>query len=150
MANPRVINGLDELRALTGQEAGVSEWTTVSQEMINRFADATGDHQWIHVDVERARKETPFGSTIAHGFLTVSLLPQLSKEAVEVRGDYKMRINYGFNKLRFVSPVKAGARIRGRFTPLKVTDNEVTWQVTVELEGAEKPAVVAEWLGRFY
>jgi len=150
MPNPRIINGLDELRGLTGQEAGVSDWTTVSQEMINRFADATGDHQWIHVDVERARKETPFGSTIAHGFLTVSLLPQLSKEAVEVRGDYKMRINYGFNKLRFVSPVKAGARIRARLTPLKVTDNEVTWQVTVEVEGAEKPALVAEWLGRFY
>jgi len=150
MPNPRIINGLDELRGLTGQEAGVSDWTTVSQEMINRFADATGDHQWIHVDVERARKETPFGSNIAHGFLTVSLLPQLSKEAVEVRGDYKMRINYGFNKLRFVSPVKAGARIRARFTPLKVTDKEVTWQVTVEVEGAEKPALVAEWLGRFY
>lgn len=150
MPNPRVINGLDELRSLTGQEVGLSDWIEVSQEMINRFADLTGDHQWIHVDVERARKETPFGSTIAHGFLTVSLLSEFSRRTVEVRGDFKMRINYGFNKLRFVSPVPAGSKIRARFTPQKVTDNEVTWQVTVEVEGQQKPALVAEWLGRFY
>jgi acyl dehydratase len=149
-ANPRIINGLDELRTLTGTEVGVSDWMPVTQEMINRFADVTGDHQWIHVDVERARRETPFQSTIAHGFLTVSLLSELSKRTIEVRGDFKMRINYGFNKLRFVSPVPAGARIRARFTPLQVTENEVTWQVTVEVEGREKPALVAEWLGRFY
>jgi len=150
MANPRVVNGLDELRSLTGQEAGVSDWLPVTQQMIDRFADVTGDHQWIHVDVERAKRETPFGSTIAHGFLTVSLLPQLAHDAVEVRGDFKMRINYGFNRLRFVSPVPAGSRIRARFTAQKVTENEVTWLVTVEVEGSEKPALVAEWLGRFY
>jgi len=150
MPNPRVINGLDELRSLTGQEIGVSDWTPVTQDMINRFADVTGDHQWIHVDVERARRETPFGSTIAHGFLTVSLLAELSRQTIEVRGDFKMRINYGFNKLRFVSPVPAGSRIRARFTPQKVTDNEVTWLVTVEVEGRDKPALVAEWLGRYY
>ncbi len=150
MPNPRVINGLDELRSLTGQEIGVSDWTPVTQDMINRFADVTGDHQWIHVDVERARRETPFGSTIAHGFLTVSLLAELSRGTIDVRGDFKMRINYGFNKLRFVSPVPAGSRIRARFTPQKVTDNEVTWLVTVEVEGREKPALVAEWLGRYY
>jgi len=146
----RIINGLDELRALIGQEAGVSDWIEVSQDMINRFADLTGDHQWIHVDVDRAGRETPFHSTIAHGFLTVSLLSELSRHAVEVRGDFKMRINYGFNRLRFVSPVPAGSKIRARFAPLKVTDNEITWQVTVEVEGQEKPALVAEWLGRFY
>ncbi len=150
MPNPQVINGLDELRALTGQEIGVSDWTPVTQEMIDRFADVTGDHQWIHVDVERARRDTPFGSTIAHGFLTVSLLAELSRQTIEVRGDFKMRINYGFNKLRFVSPVPAGSRIRARFTPQKVTDNEVTWLVTVEVEGRDKPALVAEWLGRYY
>jgi acyl dehydratase len=150
MADPRIIYGLDELRSLAGQEVGASDWVQVTQDMINRFADVTGDHQWIHVDVERAKRETPFGSTIAHGFLTVSLLPDLSRRALEVRGDFKMRINYGFNRLRFVSPVPAGAKIRGRFTPLKVTDNEVTWQVTVEVEGQQKPALVAEWLGRFY
>jgi acyl dehydratase len=150
MPNPRVVNGLDELRALTGQEVGASDWLTVTQEMINRFADVTDDHQWIHVDVERAKRESQFGTTIAHGFLTVSLLPRLTRDAVEVRGNFKMRVNYGFNRLRFVSPVPAGSRIRARLIPQKVTENEVTWSVTVDVEGSEKPAVVAEWLGRFY
>ena len=150
MPNPRVINGLDELRSLAGQEIGVSDWITVTQDMIDQFADLTNDHQWIHVDVERARRESRFGKTIAHGFLTVSLLPELSRQAMDVRGDFKMRINYGFNRLRFVSPVPAGSKIRARFVAEKVTDNEVTWKVTVELEGVEKPALVAEWLGRFY
>lgn len=150
MPNPRVVNGLDELRSLTGQEVGVSDWVTVSQQMIDQFADLTDDHQWIHVDVERAKRESQFGATIAHGFLTVSLLPKLAHEAVEVRGDFKMRVNYGFNRLRFVSPVRAGAKIRGRFTAQKVTENEVTWSVTIEVDGSDKPAVVAEWLGRFY
>jgi acyl dehydratase len=146
----RIINGIEELKTLTGQEIGMSDWINVTQEMIDRFADVTGDHQWIHVDPERARRETPFGSTIAHGFLTVSLLPQLSQQAINVRGDFKMRINYGFNRLRFVSPVRSGSRIRARFTAQKVTDNEVTWLVTVDVEGQDKPAVVAEWLSRFY
>jgi acyl dehydratase len=150
MSNPRIVNGLEELRSLVGQEAGVSDWLPVTQEMINQFADVTGDHQWIHVDVERARRESQFGTTVAHGFLTVSLLPGLSQQSVEVRGDFKMRVNYGFNRLRFVSPVPAGSRIRAHFSPQKVTGNEVTWQVTVEVEGREKPALVAEWLGRFY
>ena len=150
MPEPRRVNGLEELRSLTGQEAGVSGWIEVTQEMIDRFAALTGDDQWIHVDVERARRETPFGSTIAHGFLTVSLMSRMAREAVEIRGDFKMRINYGFNRLRFVSPVPAGSRIRGHFTPQEVTDNQVTWLVTVEVEGGEKPALVAEWIGRFY
>jgi len=148
--SPRIINGIEELKSLTGQEVGVSNWITVTQEMIDRFADVTGDHQWIHVDRERAKRETPFGSTIAHGFLTVSLLPQLSQQALVVQGDFKMRINYGFNRLRFVSPVPTGSRIRARFTAQNVTENEVTWSVTVDVEGQQKPAVVAEWLGRFY
>jgi acyl dehydratase len=148
--SPRIINGIEELKTLTGQEIGISDWINVTQEMIDRFADVTGDHQWIHVDPERAKRETPFGSTIAHGFLTVSLLPQLSQQTLVVQGDFKMRINYGFNRLRFVSPVRSGSRIRARFTAQKVTDNEVTWLVTVEVEGQDKPAVVAEWLSRFY
>ena len=150
MPSPRIVNGLDELRALTGQEVGVSDWLLVTQKMIDQFAELTGDPQWIHIDVERAKKETPFGGTIAHGFLTVSLLPQLAREAVDVRGDFKMRINYGFNKLRFVSPVRAESKIRARFTAQQVTENTVTWLVTVEVEGSAKPAIVAEWLGRFY
>src|SRR5260370_19948697 len=150
MPNPRVVNGLDDLRALTGQEAGGSDWVTVTQAMIDQYADLTDDHQWIHIDVERAKKETPFGSTIAHGFLTLSLLPKLAHEAMDVRGDFKMRINYGFNKLRFVSPVRAESKIRARFTAQQVTENTVTWLVTVEVEGSEKPAIVAEWLRSFY
>jgi acyl dehydratase len=150
MSTPRVVKGIEALKSLTGQEVGVSDWIQITQEMIDRFADATGDHQWIHVDPERAKRETPFGSTIAHGFLTVSLLPQLSQQAMNVQGDFKMRINYGFNRLRFVSPVPAGSKIRARFTAQTVTENEVTWLVTVDVEGQEKPAVVAEWLGRFY
>src|SRR5271157_6042805 len=119
MHNPRVINGIEELKQLVGQEVGVSEWIQVTQDLINKFADLTGDDQWIHVNVERARRETPFGNTIAHGLLTLSLLPQLSRRTLEVRGDFKMRINYGFNRVRFVSPVPAGSRIRGRFTAQK-------------------------------
>jgi acyl dehydratase len=150
MPNPRVINGSEELKRLVGQEAGVSGWLEITQDMIDRFADLTDDHQWIHVDPARAQRESPFGKTIAHGFLTLALLSRLSHDAVEVRGDFKMRINYGFNRMRFVSPVTAGSKIRGRFVVAKATNNEVTWQVTVEIEGAEKPALVAEWLGRFY
>lgn len=150
MPTPRLINGLDELRGLVGQEAGASDWLEVTQEMIDRFADLTDDHQWIHIDRERAKIDSPYGATIAHGFLTLSLLSRLSRDAVEVRGEFKMRINYGFNRVRFVSPVKAGSKVRGRFTVQKVTDNEVTWLVAVEVEGSSKPAIVAEWLGRFY
>lgn len=150
MPTPRLINGLDELRGLVGQEAGASDWLEVTQEMIDRFADLTDDHQWIHIDRERAKIDSPYGATIAHGFLTLSLLSRLSRDAVEVRGEFKMRINYGFNRVRFVSPVKAGSKVRGRFTVQKVTENEVTWLVSVEVEGSSKPAIVAEWLGRFY
>jgi acyl dehydratase len=146
----RIINGLDELRSLVGEEAGVSEWLTVTQEMIDRFAGLTNDHQWIHVDVERAKRESRFGTTVAHGFLTLSLLSQLMHQAVEVRGDFKMLINYGFNRLRFVSPVPSNSRIRARLAVKCVTENEVTWLTTVEVEGTEKPAIVAEWLERFY
>ena len=150
MPEPTIINGLDGLRQLIGQEAGASDWLTVTQEMIDSFAQLTDDHQWIHVDPARAKAESPYKTTIAHGFLTLSLLSRLSRDAIQVRGDFKMRINYGFNRVRFVSPVLSGSRIRGRFTPQKVTDNEVTWLVTVDVEGSDKPALVAEWLGRFY
>jgi len=146
----RIIEGLEELRSLVGQEAGLSEWLTVTQEMIDRFADLTNDHQWIHVDVERARRESRFGTTVAHGFLTLSLLSQMMHQAVEIRGNFQMLINYGFNRVRFVSPVAANSRIRARLAVKNVTENEVTWLVTVELEGSEKPAIVADWLERFY
>ena len=145
---------LDELRAQVGKEIGISGWRAITQEQIDQFADATGDHQWIHVDQERARRESPYGSTIAHGFLTVSLLSQLINEAVEIDGDFKLRVNYGFNRLRFTGAVPSGSRIRGRFTLQSVKDVEggveLTWLSTVEVEGRDKPALVAEWLGRTY
>jgi len=146
----RVIEGLEELRSLAGQEAGVSDWFTVTQEMIDRFADVTNDHQWIHVDAERAQRESRFGTTVAHGFLTLSMLSQLMHQAVEIRGNFQMLINYGFNRVRFVSPVPAGARIRARLAVKNVTENEVIWLATVEIDGSDKPAIVAEWIERFY
>jgi len=146
----RVIEGLEQLRSLEGQEAGLSDWLTVTQEMIDRFADITNDHQWIHVDTERAQRESRFGTTVAHGFLTLSMLSQLMHQAVEIRGNFQMLINYGFNRVRFVSPVPAGARIRARLAVKNVTENEVIWLATVEIDGSDKPAIVAEWIERFY
>jgi acyl dehydratase len=150
----RIVNGIDELKALAGQEVGCSDWQTVSQDRINRFADVSGDHQWIHVDVDRARTDSPYHTTIAHGFLTVALLSKMVEEAVDVQGSYKMRINYGFNRLRFTGAVLAGSRIRGRCVLNSVKDfdggAEVAWGVTVEVEGQAKPALFAEWLVRTY
>ena len=148
----KAIRGLDELKASVGVEAGVSEWHEVTQEKISLFADATGDHQWIHLDRERAVRESPFHTTVAHGFLTVSLLPMLLKEAVQVDVNAKLSVNYGFNKLRFVSPVPSGARVRLRVTPNAVKDVEAEWRSSgaswSRFEGGSKPAVVAEWLGQ--
>ena len=151
---PRLIEGVEELRSLVGQEVGASEWFEITQERINEFADATEDHQWIHVDAERAKTDSPFKTTIAHGFLTLSLLPHLASQAFTVRGDFKMGINYGLNRLRFVSPVAVGSLVHARFTLQAVVDVEggiqLTWGVTVEAEGAQKPSLVAEWLVRYY
>ena len=107
---------LDDLRTQVGKEVGISAWREVTQSQIDQFAEVTGDHQWIHIDQERAKRESPYGTTIAHGFLTVALLSQLINEAVEIEGDFKLRVNYGFNRLRFTGAVPSGARIRGRFT----------------------------------
>jgi acyl dehydratase len=145
---------LDELRTRTGQEVGVSAWREVTQSQIDQFAEVTGDDQWIHVDQERAVRESPYGTTIAHGFLTVALLSQLINEAVIIDGNFKLRVNYGFNRLRFTGAVPSGSRIRGRFTLQSIKDVdggvELTWLSTVEVEGRDKPALVAEWLGRTY
>jgi len=150
----RIIESIEELRSLIGQEVAVGEWFAVEQSHIDLFADATGDHQWIHLDVTRAGTESPYGGTIAHGFLTLSLLSQLSHQTVEMRGDFKMRINYGLNRVRFPAPVPAGSRVRPRFTLQAVTKidqgYQVVWAVTVEVEGAPKPALYAEWLVRLY
>ncbi len=146
------VNGIDEVRALAGKELGVGDWFLIDQERINRFADATDDHQWIHVDVERA-KAGPFGTTIAHGYLTLSLVVPLMARLWQVNG-VRMGINYGANKVRFTSPVPAGSRIRARAACISVEDIsggvKVTNQVTVELEGSDKPACVAETITLFY
>ena len=143
---------LSELQALVGQNVGVSEWITVDQQRINLFADATGDHQWIHIDAARAAKG-PFGTTIAHGFLTLSLLPEMSASAFEVR-DTRMGVNYGLGKVRFPAPVPAGSRLRGHFKLVKYEPLEggaqITTEVTMEREGSDKPVCVAESLARRY
>jgi acyl dehydratase len=145
---------LDELRKQVGQEIGISDWHIVTQSQIDQFAGVTGDHQWIHLNQDRAARESPYGATIAHGFLTVSLLPLLITEAIVIDGDFKMRVNYGFNRLRFTGAVPSGSRIRGRFALHSIKDVEggveIAWLSTVEVEGRDKPALVAEWLGRTY
>jgi acyl dehydratase len=150
----RVIDGVAELRGLVGQEIGLSDWFTVTQERINAFAEVTEDRQWIHCDADRARAESPYGSTIAHGFLTLSLLGHLLSQAVRVRGPFSRRINYGLNRVRFPAAVPAGARIRARFTLQSVEEVpggvQIVWAVTVECEGQPRPVMVAECLSRFY
>ena len=139
--------------AMTGQEIGVSDWFTITQDQIDRFADCTHDHQFIHVD-PAAAAQTPFGSTIAHGFLTLSLLSAMAYQMPEIEGAV-MGVNYGMNRMRFVSPVKVGARVRGRFVLARIEEIrpgelQSTLNVTVEIEGQDKPALVAEWLSRRY
>jgi acyl dehydratase len=141
-----------DLESRVGQEIAVSPWVAVPQERIDLFAKATEDFQWIHVDPERA-KASPFGTTIAHGFLTLSMLPKLTESTFEF-SDRKMGVNYGLNKVRFTAPVPAGAKIRGRFTLAKFEKLEggvqTTWSVTVEREGGDKPVMVAETISRHY
>ena len=144
---------LARLGDLAGREVGVSGWLLVAQDRIAAFADATDDHQWIHVDAERARTGSPFGTTIAHGFLTLSLVSALVRDAVVVEG-VRMALNYGLNRVRFVSPVPSGSRIRARVALAKIDDMadsiQAIWNVTIERDGGDKPAVVAEWIVRYY
>ncbi len=152
---PRRLASLDALKELVGQEVAVTDWFTMTQDRIQQFADATLDHQWIHVDVERAKKESPFKTPIAHGFLTLSLLAHFMETAVSIDQKFSLAVNYGMNKMRFVSPVKVGARIRARFVLAVAKDVEpngleAQYNATIEVEGSEKPACVAEWLVRYY
>jgi acyl dehydratase len=148
------IQGIEQLLALAGQELGASGWLEITQDRMNAFADASLDHQWIHVDVERARCESPYGVTIAHGFFTLSLVSELRRQVFEFEGPYRYAVNYGLNRVRFPAPVPAGSRIRGRFTlqSVEVLESAVALVllVTVEVEGGSKPALVAEWLLRYY
>jgi acyl dehydratase len=144
---------LKQLAGLVGKEVAVSDWLVVTQDRIDAFANTTDDHQWIHVDAERAKRETPFGTTIAHGFLTLSLLSPLMRDGIRVDG-LRMTINYGLNRVRFVSPLPSGSRIRARIALGKIDDvgdsTQATWNVVIEREGHDKPAVVAEWIVRYY
>ena len=148
----RIFETIAELKELVGEDIGVSDWITVTQERIQLFADATNDHQWIHLDAERA-KAGPFGTTIAHGFLTLSLLPEMAASAFGVR-ETRMGVNYGLNKVRFPAPVPSGSRLRGRFKLIGYEPLEggaqVTVQVTMEREGSDKPVCIAESIGRRY
>ncbi len=147
------IESITKLQEHAGQEVATSDWLEVTQERIIQFAEATEDRQWIHVDAERAARESPFKGPIAHGFLTLSLLSELMRLAVSV-GGVRMGINYGLNRVRFVAPVPAGSRIRGRFTLSALEEIkggvQATWGVTVEREGEAKPCCAAEWLVRYY
>jgi acyl dehydratase len=147
------VHGLDGLRALAGQDLGASSWIAITQERVNTFAYATGDHQWIHVDVERAKKG-PFGAPIAHGYLTLSLIIPMFVELLDVR-DVGMGVNYGLDKVRFPSPVKVGSRIRlhgrvGEVEDVPGSGVQATFDFTVEVEGSEKPACVARTVYRYY
>jgi acyl dehydratase len=156
MIEDRVVRSVDELKQLVGQELRVSDWYTMTQEQVNAFADATGDHQWIHVDVERAKKG-PFGGPIAHGFLTLSIAGMLARDGKGVKVDLgsKMGVNYGVNRVRFPSPVPVGSRIRARTKLLSVEEVQPNViqqvnEVTIEVEGNAKPAMVAETVSRTY
>ena len=151
----RTLDNPGSLKGLVGQELALTDWFTITQERIQQFADATLDHQWIHVDVERARRESPFKAPIAHGFLTLSLMPHFMHEALAIKQGVRLGVNYGLNKVRFVSPVPAGSNVRARIALQALKEVppdavEVIFNVIVELRGAEKPCCVAEWIARYY
>ena len=142
------------LEEFSGREIGVSDWLEVTQDRIRQFAEATEDRQWIHLDRERADRESPFGATVAHGFLTLSLISYLMRQVLEFRGDLRMTVNYGLNRVRFPAPVRAGAKIRGRFAlqSFKALPDcvEAVWATSIEIENSQKPCCIAEWVVRYY
>ena len=145
--------GIADAKAQIGQEIGVTDWMLIDQERVNAFAQVTGDQQWIHVDVERAKRESPFGGPIAHGYLTLSLLAKFAQECIAVEG-VKLAVNYGLNRVRFAAPVKVGSRVRARFVLGAVDDipggAQIVWQAVIEIEGSDKPACAAEMVTRWY
>jgi acyl dehydratase len=150
----RVFNDFRDLKSAVGTEIGVSEWVEITQERINTFAEATGDEQWIHVDEERAARELPGKTTIAHGLLTLSLIPMFMRSVIGLKG-LKNTLNYGANRIRYLSPVPAGSRLRARVSVVEAKDVppdalRVTYKVTIEIEGGKRPACVAEVIGQHY
>jgi acyl dehydratase len=148
-----VLESLQSLKDYIGREIATTGWLKISQERINQFADATGDRQWIHVDPDRARRESPYSTTIAHGFLTLSLMSHFLREAIQLPAGVRQTINYGLNRVRFPAPVRAGDKIRARIRLQSFKDLsgsvEAAFEITIEAEGAEKPSCVAEWIVRY-
>lgn len=150
----RIVDSIEELKNLVGEEIGVSDWIEITQERINKFAEATGDHQWIHIDTERAKTELPGGTTIAHGFLTLSLLPKIVQNIYKVKG-VRHGLNYGSDRVRFTAPVPAGSRVRGRYK-LKAAEEvknnglKIIGETKIEIEGEDRPACIAESIGILY
>ena len=151
---PLVIENLESLKGLVGREIAITDWFEVAQERVQQFAEATEDRQWIHLDNDRARKDSPYGTTIAHGFLTLSLVSHFSKQALQIQNGARMIINYGLNRVRFPAPVPVGSKIRARFTLQSLKDvgnaSEAVFSVVVEVQSQPKPACVAEWVIRIY
>jgi acyl dehydratase len=151
---PVVIPNLDALKDYVSREIGVSDWIQITQERIHQFAEATEDRQWIHLDADRAQRESPYQATIAHGFLTLSLLSSLAAQAVQIQDGFSMILNYGLNRVRFPAAVTAGSRIRGRFALQSLkeagTAHEAVFLATIEIEGQSKPCCVAEWIVRYH
>lgn len=151
---PLVVETPHSLKELVGQQLASSDWFTVTQDRIQRFAEATEDRQWIHTDPERARRESPYGVTVAHGFLTLSLVSQFLNQAVQIRSGVRMAVNYGLNRVRFPSPVRSASKVRARVTLLSLKELrdavEAAFEVSIEGEEANKPCCVAEWIVRFY
>lgn len=149
-----VMESLNDFQDYVGKEIAVSDWMILTQERITQFAEATEDRQWIHIDKERAHRESPFGATIAHGFLTLSLVSHLMQRSLQIRTSARLTVNYGLNRVRFVSPVREGSKIRARFQLLSWKDLgesfEAIYHATMERQGSEKPACVAEWIVRYY
>jgi acyl dehydratase len=151
---PLVVETVFSLKEFVGCEIAVTDWLMMTQERIERFAEATEDRQWIHVDSERASKESPYGTTIAHGFLTLSLLSHFMKQAIQFRGGVRMAVNYGLNRVRFPFPVRAGSKIRARIGLLSLKEFsdalEATFSIAMEIENSDKPCCVAEWVVRYH
>jgi acyl dehydratase len=152
--SPKILDSPDSLKDLIGQEIAITSWFNVTQERIHQFADATLDHQWIHVDVERARRESPFKEPVAHGFLTLSLLPHFMQEVLQIKRGVRLGVNYGLNRVRFVSPVIAGSNVRARIALQSIKEVpdglEAVFNATLEVEGGARPCCVAEWVVRYY
>ena len=151
---PLVLENLDLLAEWVGPEIGITDWVTISQDLIQQFAEVTGDRQWIHVDQDRARRDSPFRTTIAHGFLTLSLLSRFIRQVLEMRSGVRMTVNYGLNRVRFPGPIRADDRIRARFVVRSAKRVpgalEAVFEVSIEVEGSAKPCCVAEWVLRYY